>query len=631
MQKQVVKENPKENVQNVVDELVSRAQTALDAMMRLDQQQVDAIVQEMALAGIREHMRLARLAIEETKRGVYEDKITKNLYACEYILHNIRPIKTVGVIEVNEHDRTEFIAEPVGVIAGVTPVTNPTSTTLFKSMISLKTRNPIIFGFHPSAQHCSAEAARVVRDAAIKAGAPLHCIQWIESPSLEATAALMNHPGVALVLATGGSSMVQAAYSTGKPALGVGPGNVPCYIHSSADLKRACTDLMLSKTFDNGMICASEQAVIVDAQISEAFEAFMKENNCAILTQEQCKKLEPVVVVREKGALNPAIVGQSAHAIAKMAGIDVDPATKILICRIDGIGKAHPLSIEKLSPVLAYLVADDVEQGFSFAEQALEFGGLGHSAVIHATNSSVIDAYAKRMKVGRLIVNSPSSHGGIGDIYNNLTPSLTLGCGSYGHNSTTSNVSATNLINVKRVAQRRNNMQWFKIPSRIYLEAGSTRYLQDMKDIHRAFIVTDPGMVKAGYLDTVLYHLKQRTNSVATDVFADVEPNPSVQTVMAGAARMRTFEPDVIIALGGGSAMDAAKGMWLFYEQPDLDFNVLEAEIHGYPKTRVPIPGNRQQGKVRGHSHHLRHRFRSDELRRHHRYANACEISNHRL
>ena len=587
----------KEDVQTAVDALVSRAQKALDAMMQLDQQQVDAIVQQMALAGIKEHMRLAKLAVEETKRGVYEDKITKNLYASEYILNNIRDLKTVGVIHSNKYEQIELIAEPVGVIAGVTPVTNPTSTTLFKSMICLKTRNPIIFGFHPSAQNCSMEAARIVRDAAIRAGAPLHCIQWIENPSVEATAALMNHPGVAVVLATGGSAMVKAAYSTGKPALGVGPGNVPCYIHQSANVRRAATDLMLSKTFDNGMICASEQAVIVDKKISAEFEAFMTANNCAILNEEQRKKLEPVVILREKNALNPAIVGQSAHAIAKMAGIDVDPATKILLCQIKGVGAKYPLSAEKLSPVLAYLVADTTEQGINFAEQMVLYGGLGHSAAIHATDKSVLDAYAKRMKVSRLIVNAPSSHGGIGDIYNNLVPSLTLGCGSYGKNSTTSNVSAANLINIKRVATRRNNMQWFKIPNKIYLEAGSTRYLEDMPDIRRAFVVTDPGMVKAGYLDTVLYHLRKRETAVAVDVFTDVEPNPSVQTVLAGAARMRSFEPDVIIALGGGSAMDAAKGMWLFYEQPDLDFDILKLKFMDIRKRAFQFPSIGKKAK----------------------------------
>ncbi len=584
------KPTPVVNVQSTIDDMVARAQKALDAFMLMDQKQVDDIVQAMALAGLEAHMRLAKLAIEETKRGVYEDKITKNLYACEYIQNNLRGQKTVGVIEDNELDHYQLIAEPVGVVAGVTPVTNPTSTTIFKCMISLKARNPIIFGFHPSAQQCSVEAARILRDAAIKAGAPKDCIQWIEQPSIEATTLLMNHPGVAIVLATGGAGMVRSAYSTGKPALGVGPGCVPCYIHKSANLKRACTDLMLSKTFDNGMICASEQGVIVDKEIAKDFEAYMKENNCYFATPEEVKKLEPYVINLQKGAVNPAIVGHSAYEIAKGAGIDVDPETKILICPVGGVGPEHPLSREKLSPVLAYMIAKSPKEGIDLAEQMVEFGGMGHSAVIHATDKDVLDAFAARLKVGRLIQNSPSSHGGIGDIYNTTTPSLTLGCGSYGHNSVMGNVSAVNLLNVKRVAKRRVNMQWFKIPNRIYIEPGATQYLGVMPNIHKVFIVTDPGMVKLGYVNNVLYHLNKRAEKVSYEIFSDVEPNPSVDTVMEGAKRMHAFQPDAIVALGGGSAMDAAKGMWLFYEQPDLDFNILKLKFMDIRKRVFKFP-----------------------------------------
>ena len=584
------KTTPVVSVQSTIDGMVARAQKALDAFMLMDQKQVDDIVEAMALAGLEAHMRLAKLAIEETKRGVYEDKITKNLYACEYIQNSLRGLKTVGVIEDNDLDHYELIAEPVGVVAGVTPVTNPTSTTIFKCMISLKGRNPIIFGFHPSAQKCSAEAARILRDAAIKAGAPKDCIQWIEQPSIEATTLLMNHPGVAIVLATGGAGMVRSAYSTGKPALGVGPGCVPCYIHKSANLKRACTDLMLSKTFDNGMICASEQGVIVDKEIAKDFEAYMKENNCYFATAEDVKKLEPYVINLQKGAVNPDIVGHSAYEIAKGAGIDVDPETKILICPVGGVGPEHPLSREKLSPVLAYMIAKTPKEGIDLAEAMVEFGGMGHSAVIHATDKDVLDAFASRMKVGRLIQNSPSSHGGIGDIYNTTTPSLTLGCGSYGHNSVMGNVSAVNLLNVKRVAKRRVNMQWFKIPNRIYIEPGATQYLGVMPNIHKVFIVTDPGMVKLGYVNNVLYHLNKRAEKVSYEIFSDVEPNPSVDTVMEGAKRMHAFQPDAIVALGGGSAMDAAKGMWLFYEQPELDFNILKLKFMDIRKRVFKFP-----------------------------------------
>jgi len=482
------------------------------------------------------------------------------------------------------------VAEPVGVIAAVTPVTNPTSTTMFKSLIAIKTRNPIIFAFHPSAQKCSAEAARVVRDAAVKAGAPEDCIQWIEQPSIEATQMLMNHPKVALILATGGAGMVQAAYSTGKPALGVGPGNVPCYIEKTADVKRAATDLILSKTFDNGMICASEQAVIVDKAISKEFEKFMKENKCYFLNSEETRKLEKTAIDEVKCAMNPAVVGQPAYKIAKMAGFEVPEDTKILIAKLNGVGPEYPLSKEKLSPILAYYIVDGWEQGIRIAEEMVEFGGLGHSAVIHSENEKVIDEFARRIKAGRLIINSPSTHGAIGDIYNTNMPSLTLGCGSFGRNSTTDNVSAVNLINKKRVAKRRVNMQWFKIPEKIYFQAGATQYLEKMPDISKAFIVTDPYMAKLGYVDRVLYYLRKRRDYVHCEIFSEVEPDPSVDTVLKGYDLMKKFQPDVIIALGGGSAIDAAKGMWLYYENPDTDFNSLRLKFMDIRKRVFKFP-----------------------------------------
>lgn len=578
------------DVKKMIDDLVARANAALDKFMNMNQEQIDHIVKEMAMAGLDNHMKLAKMAVEETKRGVYEDKITKNIFATEYIYHSIKYDKTVGVINENEFEDYVEVAEPVGVIAGVTPVTNPTSTTMFKAIISIKTRNPIIFAFHPSAQKCSVEAARIVRDAAIKAGAPEDCILWIEQPSVEATQLLMNHPGVALVLATGGAGMVKAAYSTGKPALGVGPGNVPCYIEKSANVKRAATDLILSKTFDNGMICASEQAVIVDKEIAPEFEAFMKENKCYFLKKDEIAKLEKTAIDEVKCAMNPAVVGQSAYTIAKMAGLSVPEDTKILIAQLEGVGPEYPLSREKLSPVLAYYIVDNAEQGIKIAEEMVEFGGLGHSAVIHSENEQVIDEFSRRIKAGRLIINSPSTHGAIGDIYNTNMPSLTLGCGSYGRNSTTSNVSAVNLINKKRVARRRVNMQWFKIPEKIYFEFGATQYLEKMQDISRAFIVTDPLMVKLGYVDRVLYYLRKRQQYVHCEIFSEVEPDPSVDTIMKGCELMDKFQPDVIIALGGGSAIDAAKGMWLFYEHPDTDFNDLKLKFMDIRKRVYKFP-----------------------------------------
>ena len=574
----------------MVDRLVQNAQQALKEYMELDQEQVDKIVHAMTLAGLDKHMLLAKMAYEETGRGVMEDKVIKNIFSTEYIWHSIKKQKTVGVIDENEMEGYVEVAEPVGVVAGVTPVTNPTSTTMFKSLICAKTRNPIIFGFHPSAQKCSAQAARILRDAAVKAGAPEHCIQWIETPSLDATSALMNHRGVSLILATGGSGMVKAAYSAGKPALGVGPGNVPCYINKNVDLERACTDLIISKTFDNGMICASEQAVIVDKEIKDQFEKIMKENNCYFLNPDETQLVTKYVINLDKMAVNPAIVGHPAEEIAKNAGVNVPAGTKILLAPLPEPSREYPLSLEKLSPVLAYFVCEDDKQGFQYAKAMLELGGLGHSAVIHSDNHDLCVKYGEEMKVGRVIANSPSSQGAIGDIYNTNTPSLTLGCGSFGRNSTTSNVSSVNLINKKRIAQRRVNMQWFKIPPKIYFEKDSVQYLQVMPNISRAFIVSDPMMVKLGYVDKVLYYLRKRENYCHCEIFSEVEPDPSVETIQNGVRAMNAFQPDVIVALGGGSAIDAAKGMWLFYENPETSFDGLRLKFMDIRKRAFHFP-----------------------------------------
>ncbi|EPZ39076.1 bifunctional acetaldehyde-CoA/alcohol dehydrogenase [Anoxybacillus ayderensis] len=581
----------KKEVTKMIDTLVANAQKALKAFRDYDQEAIDHIVKQMALAGLDKHMYLAKLAIEETKRGVYEDKIIKNIFATEYIYHNIKYDKTVGVIRENEQEGIIEIAEPVGVIAGVTPVTNPTSTTMFKALISIKTRNPIIFAFHPSAQKCSSEAARILRDAAIAAGAPEHCIQWIETPSVEATQQLMHHPGVSLILATGGAGMVKAAYSSGKPALGVGPGNVPCYIEKTANIKRAVNDLILSKTFDNGMICASEQAVIIDKEIYDAVKNEMIANKCYFLNEEEKKKVEKLVINENTCAVNPNIVGKPAYEIAKMAGVDVPVDTKIVVAELKSVGPQEPLSREKLSPVLACYKVNSTEEGLKRAEEMLEFGGLGHSAVIHSENQEVILEFGKRMKAGRIISNAPSSQGAIGDIYNAYIPSLTLGCGTFGGNSVSTNVGATHLINIKKLARRNVNMQWFKVPPKIYFEKHATQYLAKMPNISRAFIVTDPGMVKLGYVDKVLYYLRKRPDYVHCEIFSEVEPDPSIETVMKGADMMHAFQPDVIIALGGGSAMDAAKAMWLFYEHPNTDFNGLKQKfldirkrVFKYPK-----------------------------------------------
>ena len=586
-----ISEEERNRISSMIDDLISKAKEASKEYMKLDQDQIDNIVKQMSMAGLEHHMELAKMAVEETGRGIYEDKITKNMFATEYIYHSIKYDKTVGIINENEEEGYEEIAEPIGIIAGITPVTNPTSTTMFKSIIAAKTRNVIIFGFHPSAQKCSVEAAKTLRDAAIKAGAPENCILWIEEPSVTATTLLMNHPGINLILATGGSGMVKSAYSCGKPALGVGPGNVPCYIDKSAKLKTSVNDLVLSKSFDNGMICASEQSVIVDEEIKEEFENLMKKAGCYFLSEEETNRLRDTMFIKEKdGALNSAIVGQSPYKIAGEAGIEVPKETTVLVLKENGVGIEYPFSKEKLSPVLAYYIVKNSDEGISLAEKLIEFGGMGHSAVIHSENRETIQKFAETVKVGRIIVNSPSTHGAIGDIYNTNMPSLTLGCGTFGGNSTTANVSSVNLINVKRVAKRRVNMQWFKVPEKIYFEAGSIQYLEKMPDISRAFIVTDPSMVELGYVDKILYYLRKRKEYVHSEIFSDVESDPSFDTIHRGVKLMQEFKPDVVIALGGGSPIDAAKGMWLFYEHPEADPEGMKLKFMDIRKRTYKFP-----------------------------------------
>ena len=585
--------NEEKEIEQMINDLVEKAKKASQEYLELDQETVNNITKAMAMAGLENHMKLAKMAVEETGRGIYEDKITKNMFATEYIYHSIKYEKTVGIIDENVEDDYVEIAEPIGIIAGVTPVTNPTSTTMFKSIISAKTRNVIIFGFHPSAQKCSVEAARILRDAAIKAGAPENCILWIEKPSITATRLLMNHPDVNLILATGGTGMVKSAYSCGKPALGVGPGNVPCYIDKTAKLETSVNDLVMSKSFDNGMICASEQAVIIDKEIQKRFEELMKKAGCYFVNKEEKEKLVNGMFEKlENGdyKLKSHVPGQYPHTIAKEAGFEVPEDTKVLVVPETGVGKDYPFSKEKLSPVLTYYVVEDENEGIPLAERLLEFGGLGHSAVIHSENKDTVLKFSETMKAGRIIVNSPSTHGAIGDIYNTNMPSLTLGCGSFGGNSTTANVSSVNLINIKRVANRRVNMQWFKVPEKIYFEAGSIAYLEKMPNIERAFIVTDQGMVKLGYVDKILYHLRNRQQYVHSEIFSEVESDPSFDTIMKGVEAMKNFNPDVIIALGGGSPIDAAKGMWLFYEHPEADPEGLKLKFMDIRKRTYKFP-----------------------------------------
>lgn len=599
MAEQKKKETTAEKTVNVpeVDEKVQKALKALDDFASYDQKKIDYIVAKCSVAALDQHGNLAKLAIEETKRGVFEDKATKNLFACEYVVNNMRTQKTVGIIDEDPVKGLKYVAEPVGVVAGITPVTNPTSTAIFKSLICLKTRNPIIFAFHPNAQNCSAAAAKVIYDAAIEAGAPENCIQWIEKPSMDATSALMNHPGVSTILATGGNAMVKAAYSCGKPALGVGAGNVPAYIETTADIKQAVSDVALSKAFDHGMICASEQAVIVDQEIYEDVKEEFRHYNVHYVNKKEKDLLEKFMFGTkafskdaDKAKLNGAVAGQSAYWIAEQAGFKVDPSTSIIIAECSEVGPNEPLTREKLSPVLAMLKAESVEDGLNKSEQMVMFNGIGHSAAIHTANEDLVREFGRRIKACRIIWNSPSTFGGIGNIYNSFIPSLTLGCGSYGHNSVSDNISTVNLLNIKKIGERRNNMQWFKIPSKIYIEKNSIEYLQDMREMNRVFIVTDQSMVELGYVEKVTDQLALRENKVTYQLFCDVEPDPSIQTIRKGLTLMESFKPDTIIALGGGSPMDCAKGMWLYYEHPEVNFNDLKQKFMDIRKRAFRYP-----------------------------------------
>ncbi|MFF8939297.1 bifunctional acetaldehyde-CoA/alcohol dehydrogenase [Streptomyces paradoxus] len=584
-----------------VDRLVTAALKALDDYEALTQEQVDHIVKKASVAALDQHTALARLAVEETGRGVFEDKAAKNMFACEHVTHSMGPMKTVGIIARDDIEDMVEIAEPVGVVCAVTPVTNPTSTTIFKALMALKTRNPVVFAFHPSAQRCSAEAARIIRAAAVAAGAPENCIQWIETPSVEATGTLMRHPGVSLILATGGNAMVKAAYSAGKPALGVGAGNVPAYVHRSAKLRRAVNDLVLSKSFDNGMICASEQAVILDSEVYDAALTEFRTLHAHVATTEEKAKLEAFLFPtgRAEGGgcepkVNSAAVGQSPSWIAEQAGFTVPADTSIILVEAERVGAHEPLTREKLCPVLAVLRAEDERQGFDLAADMVAFHGQGHSAVIHTEDPALAEAYGRRMKAVRVIVNAPSSQGAIGGIYNGLLPSLTLGCGSWGSTSVSNNVSAAQLLNVKRVSARRNNLQWFKVPPKIYFEPQAIRYLASMPDVHRVTVVTDATMTRLGFVDRVTRVLQRRREPVTVQVIDNVEPEPSIDSVRRGAALMRDFRPDTIIALGGGSPMDAAKVMWLLYEQQaagrEMDFADMRQKFSDIRKRAFRFP-----------------------------------------
>ncbi|GAA5037367.1 bifunctional acetaldehyde-CoA/alcohol dehydrogenase [Microbacterium fluvii] len=588
-----------------IDVLVEKAQSALTEYASFTQEQIDHIVRKASVAALHNHGELAVMAVEETGRGLFEDKAVKNMFACEHVTHSIIKQKTVGVISHDEITGITEIADPVGVICALTPVTNPTSTTIFKSLIALKTRNPIVFGFHPSAQRSSVAAATIVRDAAIAAGAPADCIQWIEEPSMEASGALMNHPGVALILATGGNAMVRAAYSCGKPALGVGAGNVPAFIERTAKVGRAVNDIVLSKSFDNGMVCASEQAVILDAPIADEALAEFERLHAYRVNADEKRMLEEFIfgvsATSENcglAKLNAKVVGQSAVWIAEQSGFSVPEDTSILLADVASVGPQEPLTREKLAPVLAVLRAATPAEGIDLSAQMVAFDGLGHSGAIHSNDPAVVAEFAEVVKAVRIIENAPSALGGIGDIYNAFMPSLTLGCGSYGHNSVSNNVSAVNLLNVKRVGRRNNNLQWFKVPAKTYFEPNAVRYLIDMKGVERVTIVTDGGMTRMGFVDKVIDVLNRRPGRVHLQIIDNVLPEPKLSAVQAGAAQMREFQPDTIIALGGGSPMDAAKVMWLLYENPDVQFSDMREKFFDVRKRAFKFPDLGKKAKL---------------------------------
>ncbi|MEE0856546.1 MAG: bifunctional acetaldehyde-CoA/alcohol dehydrogenase [Ruminococcus sp.] len=572
---------------------LERAGAAQKIFATYTQEQVDAIFLAAATAANQARIPLAQMAVEETGMGIVEDKVIKNHYASEYIYNQYREVKTCGVIEEDKAYGTKKIAEPIGVVGAVIPTTNPTSTAIFKALICLKTRNAIIISPHPRAKKSTIEAAKVVLEAAVAAGAPENIIAWIDVPSLEMTNLLMQEADI--ILATGGPGMVKAAYSSGKPALGVGAGNTPAIIDDSADIILAVNSIIHSKTFDNGMICASEQSTIVLDSIYDAVKQEFAARGCYFLKDDELDKVRKTIIIN--GALNAKIVGQKAAKIAELSGVTVPAGTKILIGEVESVDLSEEFAHEKLSPVLAMYRAKDIHDAFSKAEQLVADGGYGHTSSIYldAVNEKAkLDEFAARMKTCRILVNTPSSQGGIGDLYNfKLTPSLTLGCGSWGGNSVSENVGVKHLINIKTVAERRENMLWFRAPEKVYIKKGCMPVaLDELKNVmnkKRVFLVTDSFLYKNGYTKPITDKLNEM--GIQYTAFADVEPDPTLACAIKGAEQMKSFEPDTIIALGGGSAMDAAKIMWVLYEHPEANFmdmamrfSDIRKRIYTFPK-----------------------------------------------
>ncbi len=583
--------------------LVARVEKAQRQFSTFTQEQVDRIFSQAALAASDHRIPLAQMAVEETGMGVVEDKVIKNHFASEYIYNKYKDEKTCGVLSEDSEAGSMKVAEPMGVICGIIPTTNPTSTAIFKALIALKTRNGIVFSPHPRARRSTCEAARIVLEAAVAAGAPKDIIGWVEEPTLDISTALMRHPSIKLILATGGPGMVHAAYSSGTPAIGVGPGNTPVVIDETADLKRAVASILMSKTFDNGVVCASEQAVIAVDSIYDELRSRFHRHCGHILSAAEVESVRDVLM--KNGSVNPAIVGQSAIRIAAMAGIEVPTNTQVLIGEVTEISPSEPFAHEKLSTVLALYRASDFEDAVSKAAALVALQGIGHTSVLYTDQDGQrerVNYFSARMKTARILINSPSSHGGIGDLYNfSLAPSLTLGCGTWGGNSVTANVGPLQLLNIKTVAMRAENMLWHKLPQSIYFRRGCLpEAIKDLAGRKRALIVTDPYLFNHGHADDLIAQLKR--HGIEVETFSQVEPDPTLSTIRKVTEVATAFRPDVIVAFGGGSPMDAAKIAWVLYEHPEVDFHSLamrfmdmRKRIYRFPKlgakaTFVAIP-----------------------------------------
>ncbi len=573
--------------------LIKRVKKAQEEYSTYPQEKVDKIFKAAAIAANKARIPLAKMAVEETGMGVFEDKIIKNHLASEYIYNKHKNVKTCGIISEDIENGIKIVAEPLGVLAGIIPTTNPTSTAIFKSLIALKTRNAIIFSPHPRATKSTIEAAKIVLNAAVKAGAPKDIIGWIDVPSIELSNALMKHPEIDCILATGGPGMVKAAYSSGNPALGVGPGNVSAVIDETADIKMAVSSILMSKTFDNGMICASEQSVVVVESVYEEVKKEFEYRGAYLVNEKEQKKMVDLPFIDvARGTAHPQIVGQPAYKIAELSGFKVPENTKILLAERPKVDWNDPFSREKLSPILSMYKAKNFEEAAEMAYELVIRGGAGHSSALYTDSRSQerIDWYAKKMPTCRVIINSPSSHGGIGDLYNfKLEPSLTLGCGSWGGNSVSGNVGVEHLLNYKTVAERRENMLWFKVPSKIYFKRGATDLaLRELEGKKRAFIVTDSFLFNSGAVDKITKILDEI--NIEYQIFFDVKPDPTLSTINQAMSILKPFEPDVIIALGGGSPMDAAKIMWLMYEQPDTNFEDISMRFMDIRKRICALP-----------------------------------------